>query len=52
VIVTHNMEQARRIAHRTAFFYLGDLVEVGTTIELFENPQHQSTRHYMQGMFG
>ncbi len=52
VIVTHNLEQARRISDRTAFFFLGELLESGTTHEIFERPQHPQTRSYMQGVFG
>jgi phosphate transport system ATP-binding protein len=52
VLVTHSMEQAARIADRTAFFYLGEMVEVGDTRELFDNPQHDSTKRYMAGVFG
>jgi len=52
VLVTHNMEQARRIADRTAFFYVGELLEVNNTIELFENPTEERTRRYMEGVFG
>ena len=52
VIVTHNMEQARRMAHRTAFFYVGDLVEVGPTVELFDDPKDERTQRYMRGLFG
>jgi phosphate transport system ATP-binding protein len=47
VLVTHNMEQARRIADRTAFFYLGDLVEIAPTVELFEDPKDKRTQRYM-----
>lgn len=52
MLVTHNMEQARRIADRTAFFYLGDLVEVAPTVELFEDPKDERTQRYMAGIFG
>jgi len=52
VLVTQNMEQARRIADRTAFFYVGELLEVNNTIELFENPREERTRRYMEGVFG
>jgi phosphate transport system ATP-binding protein len=52
VIVTHNLEQARRISDRTAFFYLGELLEEGPTGELFDNPQHPQTQRYMSGLFG
>lgn len=52
VLVMHNMERARRITHRTAFFYLGDLVGVGYPTELFENPKEERTGRYMAGIFG
>jgi len=52
VLVTHSMEQAKRIADRTAFFYVGDLVEVADTQQLFENPREERTRRYMAGVFG
>lgn len=52
VIVTHNMQQAQRIADRTAVMYLGDLVEVGPTRQIFESPQHERTRAYVAGAFG
>ncbi len=52
VIVTHSMNQALRVASRTAFFYLGELVEVGPTKELFESPQQERTTSYVTGRFG
>ncbi len=52
VIVTHSMNQAIRVAHRTAFFYLGELVEVGPTEELFESPRQERTKSYVTGRFG
>lgn len=52
VVVTHNMQQARRVAEHTAFFYLGELVEVGLTASLFEDPQCERTRAYVRGAFG
>src|SRR2546428_4196219 len=52
VIVTHNMQQAARISDYTAFFYLGDLVEVGRTDELFTRPTEQRTEAYITGRFG
>jgi len=51
VIVTHSMEQARRIADRTAFFYLGRLVEYGPTMKLFTNPEKEETHDYITGRF-
>lgn len=52
VIVTHNMQQASRIADKTAFFLLGDLVEYGTTENIFLNPKNQKTLEYVSGHFG
>ncbi|MGC8624727.1 MAG: phosphate ABC transporter ATP-binding protein PstB [Phycisphaerae bacterium] len=52
VIVTHNMHQAVRVAHQTAFFYIGHLVESGPTDKMFHNPDHQQTLGYVTGQFG
>ncbi len=52
VIVTHNMQQARRVSDRTGFFLNGDLVEHGPTEHLFAHPQRQETRDYVAGAFG
>jgi len=52
VIVTHNMQQAARVADQTAFFYLGELVEFGPTADLFENPKEELTERYITGKFG
>lgn len=52
VIVTHNMQQAARVSERTAYFHLGDLVEVGKTGRIFTNPSHQLTEDYITGRFG
>jgi phosphate transport system ATP-binding protein len=52
VIVTHNMEQARRVSDRTAFLYMGDLVEYGETVRLFEGPEDERTRDYIGGKMG
>jgi len=52
VIVTHSMQQAARVSQRTAYFHLGDLIEVGETTELFKNPQHKLTEDYLTGRFG
>lgn len=52
VIVTHNMQQAQRVADYTAFMYLGELIEFGTTGQIFQNPRHELTRNYVQGHFG
>ncbi|MFY9717612.1 MAG: phosphate ABC transporter ATP-binding protein PstB [Thermoplasmata archaeon] len=52
VIVTHNMQQAARVADYTAFFYLGKLVEFGQTEDLFERPKDKLTEAYITGRFG
>jgi len=52
VIVTHNMQQAARVSDRTAFFYLGQLVETGPTDRIFTNPSEQRTEDYVTGKFG
>jgi phosphate transport system ATP-binding protein len=52
VVVTHNMFQASRVSDRTAFFLLGELVEVGPTEQIFENPQDPRTDQYIRGLFG
>ncbi len=52
IIVTHNMQQAARVADYTAFFYLGELVEFGETAQLFENPKQELTERYITGKFG
>ncbi|WP_102371584.1 phosphate ABC transporter ATP-binding protein PstB [Enorma phocaeensis] len=51
VVVTHNMEQAARVADKTCFFYLGELIEAGPTRELFSNPKEQLTNDYLTGRF-
>ncbi len=52
VIITHNMQQAARVSDRTAFFYVGDLIEVGDTKSLFTSPKKQQTEDYITGRFG
>lgn len=52
VIVTHNMQQAQRVADYTAFMYLGELIEFGETKHLFENPHQELTKNYVEGRFG
>jgi phosphate transport system ATP-binding protein len=52
VIVTHNMQQAARVADYTAFFYLGELIEFGDTTSIFENPKQELTERYITGKFG
>lgn len=51
VMVTHNMEQATRCSDRTAFLYMGKLIEYGPTQQIFENPQQQQTKYYVAGTF-
>jgi phosphate transport system ATP-binding protein len=52
VIVTHNMQQAARVSQRTGFFYLGRLVEVGETTQVFTRPKERETEDYITGRFG
>lgn len=52
VIVTHSMQQAARVSQRTAYFHLGDLIEVGDTRKIFTNPEHRLTEGYITGRFG
>lgn len=52
VIVTHAMQQASRVSQRTAYFHLGDLIEVGPTEKIFTNPGHKLTEDYITGRFG
>jgi phosphate transport system ATP-binding protein len=52
VIVTHNLAQATRVADHTAFFYLGKLVEFGTTDTIFHHPKEKLTENYVTGLFG
>ncbi len=52
VIVTHSMQQAARVSQRTAYFHLGDLVEVDATNKVFSNPGHRLTEDYITGRFG
>jgi phosphate transport system ATP-binding protein len=52
VMVTHNMQQAARVADLTAFMYLGDLVEAGATTNMFSNPKDKRTLDYITGRFG
>jgi phosphate transport system ATP-binding protein len=51
-IVTHSMQQASRVSQRTAYFHLGDLIEVGPTERIFTRPRHQLTEDYITGRFG
>ncbi|MEZ5303210.1 MAG: hypothetical protein R3F11_21590 [Verrucomicrobiales bacterium] len=52
VIVTHNMQQALRVAGQTAFFFLGELIEFADTKAIFHNPGQQKTEEYVSGRFG
>jgi phosphate transport system ATP-binding protein len=52
IIVTHNMQQAARVSDYTAFLYLGELVEYGSTKDIFENPESELTEKYITGEFG
>ncbi|MFZ0709599.1 MAG: phosphate ABC transporter ATP-binding protein, partial [Terrimicrobiaceae bacterium] len=52
VIVTHNMQQATRCSDRTAFFYLGKLIEYDDTQKIFTNPSEKKTEDYITGRFG
>lgn len=51
-IVTHSMQQAARVSQRTAYFHMGDLIEVGETATIFTNPTHPLTEDYITGRFG
>ena len=51
VVVTHNMQQAARVADKTCFFYLGELIEEAPTREFFANPREQRTQEYLSGRF-
>jgi len=52
VIVTHNLQQAARVSDRTAFFWLGQLIEYSSTVDMFTNPKHKKTEDYVTGRFG
>ena len=52
IIVTHSMQQAARVSDRTAYFHLGDLIEVNSTEKVFTQPDHQLTEAYITGRFG
>jgi phosphate transport system ATP-binding protein len=52
VIVTHNMQQASRVSDKTAFFYVGELIEFGDTTQLFNRPNQPQTEDYITGRFG
>ena len=52
IIVTHNMQQAARVSDVTAFFYMGNLIEVDKTDNLFTRPKNKQTEDYITGRFG
>ena len=52
VIITHSMQQAARVSNKTAFFYLGEMVEYGETKKIFTNPEKEATQNYITGRFG
>jgi phosphate transport system ATP-binding protein len=52
IVVTHNMQQAARVADYTSFFVLGDLIEHGLSTDIFTNPKNQKTEDYISGRFG
>ncbi len=52
VIVTHNMQQAARVSDKTAFFYMGEMVEFDNTKKIFTNPEKEATQNYITGRFG
>jgi phosphate transport system ATP-binding protein len=52
VIVTHNMQQASRVSDQTAFFYMGEMIEVGKTKDIFTKPENERTENYITGRFG
>lgn len=52
IIVTHNMQQAARVSDRTAFFYMGEMIEYDETKKMFTNPEKEATQNYITGRFG
>ena len=52
VIVTHSMQQAARVSNKTAFFYLGEMIEYGETKKIFTHPEKEATQNYITGSFG
>jgi phosphate transport system ATP-binding protein len=52
IIVTHNMAQAQRVADRTAFMYMGEVIEYNETSEIFNHPKEELTANYVSGTFG
>jgi phosphate transport system ATP-binding protein len=52
VVVTHNLQQAARVSNVTGFMYLGELVEIGPSNQIFTSPQNRKTDDYITGRFG
>ena len=52
IMVTHNMQQAARVSDKTAFFYMGEMVEFDNTKKIFTNPEKEATQNYITGRFG
>ena len=52
IIVTHSMQQAARVSHKTAFFYLGEMIEFDSTKKIFTHPDKEATQNYITGRFG
>ena len=52
IIVTHNMQQAARVSDYTGFMYLGEMIECGSTKQIFEHPKQELTENYITGRFG
>ncbi len=52
VLITHNLQQAARCADRVAFFYLGELIEIGSAVQMFTAPRQRRTQNYVAGKFG
>jgi phosphate transport system ATP-binding protein len=52
IIVTHSMQQAARVSHKTAFFYLGEMIEFDSTKKIFTHPEKEETQNYITGRFG
>jgi phosphate transport system ATP-binding protein len=52
IIVTHNMQQAARVSDSTAFMYMGEMIECGSTKKIFTTPEHKQTEDYITGRFG
>ena len=52
ILITHNLQQAARVSQRTAFFYLGEVDEVGDTADIFLRPQSERCRRFISGLYG